>query len=47
MAKPKVSGTKMVRAPGRPIGSKARKGPPPKEMINRLDPDLAQRKKLK
>jgi hypothetical protein len=35
MAKPKV------------IGSKARKGPPPKEMINRLDPDLAQRKKLK
>ena len=46
MVKPKVSGTKMVRAPGKPIGRKARKGPPPKEMVNRLDPDLEQRKKI-
>jgi hypothetical protein len=46
MVKPKISGTKMVRAPGKPIGSKARKGPPPKEMVNPLDPELKERKKI-
>jgi hypothetical protein len=46
MVKPKISGTKMVRAPGKPIGHKARKGEPPKEIVNPLDPDLQQRKRV-
>ena len=45
MAKPTVSGTKMVRSPGKPTGSKARKGDPPREVGNKLDPELGQRKK--
>jgi hypothetical protein len=45
VAKPQVSGTKMVRAPGKPTGKKARKGPSPQETVNPLDPELEQRKK--
>jgi hypothetical protein len=45
LVKPKVSGTKMVRAPGKPTGHKARKGDPPKEVVNPHDPELAQRKR--
>jgi hypothetical protein len=46
MPKPKISGTKIVRAPGNPTGSKARKGPPPRQVVNPLDPELKQREKI-